>query len=174
MKMRTTSMMVLGLCTLAAACQIKPGEYRVYRVANEDTIESSGCYPSAPGVDITGDMTTVRAGQTFAIYAADSETYFLDFEMISLAGTRDATDYTFDGETVDVTTIGPDSVQTLTSIVDVDLTIEGKKISGTSVLEVTSSCTGGMSCPTPATSVCTTTTNFEGSELKDVELEHGV
>ncbi|MEM9461997.1 MAG: hypothetical protein AAGF11_48005 [Myxococcota bacterium] len=179
MLLRKSCMGLVGLTALVASCQIKPGEYRVYRVANEDTVESTGCYPSDPGEDITGDSTTVRVGQTFGIFAADSDVYFLDFEMASLAGSRDGKDYSFSGETVDVMILpdpagGAESRFTSTSILDVNLTIDGKKISGTSVLEVTTSCTGGAQCPDPANTTCTTTTNFQGSEVKDVELEHGV
>ena len=167
-------MAALGLTTLvASSCQVKPGEYRIYRVANEDTVESTGCYPSPPGPEITGDSTTVRAGQTFAIFAADADTYFLDFDMLSLVGTRDGADYSFNGETVDVELLG-DSTLTTTSILDIDVNITGRKVTGTSVLEVTNSCTGGMNCPMPAMTVCTTTTEFQGSEIKGVELEHGV
>jgi len=174
MNLRTSlSMAVLGLATLAASCQVKPGEYRVYRVANQDTEESNGCYPSPPDIDVTGDSTTVRVGQTFAVFAADSETYFLDFENLSLAGNRDGNAYSFNGETVDVTLQG-DSTITMTSILDIDLTIEGRKITGTSTLDVSSTCTGGMACPDPANTQCITTTKFDGSEMKDVELEHGV
>ena len=170
------SMMMLGLVTLAASCQIMPGQYRVYRIANEETDSSGGCFPSTPGVDITGDSTTVRAGQTFAVYAADAETYFLDFEGFSLAGVRDGGDYSFTGEIVDVMLLGPmqDSTQTVTTVYDVDLTIAGKKITGSTVEEVRSECSGGMSCPNPASMVCTRTTEFQGAEIKGVELEHGV
>lgn len=179
MTLRNSCLGLVGFAALLASCQIKPGEYRVYRVANEDTVESTGCYPIDPGPAITGDSTTVRVGQTFGIYAADEETYFLDFEMASLAGTRDGKDYSFNGETVDVEilvdpTNQMESTVTSTSILDVDVTIEGKKISGTSVLEVTVNCSGGTSCPDPANTVCTRTTTFQGSEVKDVELEHGV
>ena len=172
MALHRSWMVAMGLCTLLASCQVKPGEYRVYRVANEETMESNGCYPSPPGQDITGDSTTVRAGQTFAIYAADADTYFLDFEMISLVGIRDANEYSFHGETVDVSTQAGPTVTT-TTIADVDVTIEGKTISGVSTVEITTNCSG-MGCPDPANSVCTRTTEFQGSELKDVELQHGI
>ncbi|MCA9709870.1 MAG: hypothetical protein KDK70_28785 [Myxococcales bacterium] len=175
MTLRRSILGLVGLSALLGACQIQPGEYRVYRIANEDSEQSNGCFPSTPGPDVTGDSTTVRVGQTFGIFAADPDTYFLDFEALSLAGVRDGKDYAFNGETVDVMVFGPnnDSTQTVTSILDVDLTISGRQLEGTSVLEVTSECVG-MSCPTPANTVCTTTTSFQGSEVKDVELEHSI
>jgi len=157
---------------MGASC-MTPGQYHVFRVASSSAENSPGCYQSAPGPDITDDSSTLRTGQTFAIYAADSETFFLDFDTFSLAGTKDGSDYTFTGESVDVSLVG-DSTLRVTSITTLTAEIKGNKISGTSTLDVTSSCTGGMSCPNPATSQCITTVDFAGAKVKDVDLEHTI
>lgn len=158
---------------MSASC-ITPGQYRIYRIATADAEESTGCYPSAPGVDITGDSTTFRTGQTFAIYAADSDVFFLDLEDFSLEGSKDGSDYKFTGESVDVMNLGGDSILTLTTSVVINVEIEGKKVRGTSTYDVRQSCSGGMNCPSPSSTQCITTQSFLGSEVKDVELEHPI
>jgi hypothetical protein len=162
-----------ALVSLTSVTCMTPGQYHVFRVASSSAEQSSGCYPFVPGPDITGDSSTLRTGQTFAIYAADSDTFFLDFETFSLVGTKDGSDYTFTGESVDVSLAG-DSTVTVTSVTTLEAEIKGNKISGTSVLDVTQSCSGGTSCPSPATSQCITTVSFQGAKLKDVDLEHPI
>jgi hypothetical protein len=158
--------------TLMSATCMTPGQYHVFRVASSRAERSPGCYPSPPGPDITGDSSTLRSGQTFAIYAADSETFFLDFDTFSLAGTKDGSDYTFTGQEVDISTAG-DSTVTVTSITTVEAEIKGNKISGTSTLDVTQSCVGG-SCPNPANSQCITSVEFQGAKVKGVDLERTI
>ncbi len=172
MKLRTTLCLGAGLAAMTATC-MAPGQYRVYRVASTTAGLTMGCYPSAPGVDITGDSSTLRTGQTFAVYAADRDTFFLDFETFSLAGTKDGSDYAFTGEDVDVMTVG-DSTVTVTTITSINAEIKGKKISGTSVVDTISHCSGGTSCPNPSSSQCITTVAFQGAEVKDVDLEHAI
>lgn len=162
-----------ALVFLTGVSCMTPGQYHVFRVASSSAEQSSGCFPVAPGPDITGDSSTLRTGQTFAVYAADSETFFLDFDTFSLVGTKDGSDYTFSGESVDVSVPG-DSTVTVTTVTTVEAEIKGNKITGTSVIDVTQSCTGGTSCPSPASSQCITTVQFQGAKLKDVDLEHPI
>lgn len=169
---RATLCLGAGLAAMTLSC-MSPGQYHVFRVASSSAELSTGCFPSAPGPDITGDSSTLRTGQTFAIYAADSETFFLDFDMFSLAGTKDGSDYTFTGESVDVMTVA-DSTITTTSVTTIDAEIKGAKISGTSVVDVTSNCSGGMGCPMPPSSHCVTTVEFKGAKVKGVDLEHAI
>ncbi len=157
---------------MTATC-MTPGQYHVYRVASTTAELSAGCYPSAPGIDITGDSSTLRSGQTFAIYAADQDTFFLDFETYSLAGTKDGSDYTFTGENIDAMTVG-DSTLTVTTITTVEAEIKGKKISGTSTVDTSSRCSGGMSCPNPSTTQCVATVAFQGAKVNGVDLEHPI
>lgn len=172
MKLRTTLCVAAALSAMTASC-LAPGQYRIYRVAAAVAEQSTGCFPSSPGPDITGDSSTFRSGQTFAIYAADSDVFFMDLEALTLEGTKDGSDLSFHGESVDVQNLGGDTTLTVTTVMDVNVEIEGKKISGSSTLDVTQSCSG-MNCPMPANSQCITTQSFRGSEVKDVELEHQV
>lgn len=172
MKARTAILAGAVVALMSASC-MTPGQYHVFRVASSSAEQSSGCYPVAPGPDITGDSSTLRTGQTFAIYAADNETVFLDFETFSLAGTKDGSDLSFSGENIDVSLQG-DSTVTVTSITTVDMEVSGNKVTGTSTLDVTSTCTGGTSCPTPASSQCISTVQFQGAKIKGVDLEHPI
>jgi hypothetical protein len=172
MKLRTALCFGAGLAAMTASC-MTPGQYHIFRVASSSADQSSGCYGGSPGPDITGDSSTLRTGQTFAIYAADSETFFMDFDTYSLTGSKDGSDYTFTGQTVDVQTV-VDSTVTLTSVTTISAEIHGNKISGTSTVDVTSNCVGGMSCPDPASTQCVTTVDFQGAKVKGVDLEHAI
>jgi hypothetical protein len=151
-----------------------PGQYRIYRVAQSKTVSSPGCYPDGIPESEAQDTTTFRTGATFAIFAADTKVYFLDMGSgegaMTIEGERDGRDYSFSGTDVDVEP-SSDNTITTTLTVTVDATIKGKKITGTSVTDTRSTCTG-QNCPNGT--MCTTTTDFEGSEMKDVELEHPV
>jgi hypothetical protein len=172
MTLRTALCFGAGLAAMTASC-MTPGQYHVFRVASSSADQSAGCFGGSPGPDITGDSSTLRTGQTFAIYAADSETFFMDFDTYSLTGSKDGSDYTFTGQTVDVQTV-VDSTVTLTSVTTIEAEIKGNKISGTSTVDVTSNCSGGMNCPNPASTQCTTTVDFQGAKVKGVDLEHAI
>jgi hypothetical protein len=148
---------------------ITPGTYRIYRVAQSSTESSAGCFPGGPPADSAGDSSTFKSGMTFAIYAHDSDTFFLDLADESLQGKKDG-DYTFEGTSIDVTP-DPDATTRVLHNGKVKLDISGRKISGTTTVEDSMSCTGA-NCP--AAFQCITTTKFEGSEIKDVDLEHPV
>lgn len=171
MKRRLVFLAGAGVALMGASC-MTPGQYHVFRVASTTAEQSAGCFPGGPGPDLENDSSTLRTGQTFAIYAADNETVFLDFETFSLAGTKDGSDYAFSGESVDVSTQG-DITITVTSVTTVDAEIKGNKISGTSTLDVTSTCVGA-SCPGSATSQCISTVSFQGAKVKGVDLEHTI
>lgn len=173
MKLRTSLCLVAGLSALTATC-MTPGQYKIYRVAQAESEASSGCFPSPPGQDVTGDSTTFRSGLTFAIFAADSETFFMDLEGVSIEGTKDGSEYSFKGEAVDVMDLGGDSFQTVTTITTVDVEIKGAKITGTAETDISTSCAGGMNCPDPASTQCITTQEFQGAEVKGADLEHPI
>jgi hypothetical protein len=159
----TASLLALGL-----SC-IVPGKYRIYRVANSKTASSPGCYPDGIPEDVAQDTTTFKTGQTFAVYAAGSGTFFLemvyvgDGEFYTIEGTRSGREYTFEGTTVDVQPSSEPPV-TVTETFTVDLMIKGRKVEGTFTYDRRS--TDGE--------MCTRTTDFVGAEVKDVDLEHPV
>ena len=159
------SVLSLLAATASASCII-PGQYRVYRVAATTTSTTPDCGMMGD----PGDSTTFKSGMTFAIYAADTETYYLDLEAESVEGKRSGSKYTFEGETVDVTDGGGFTLRALRNL-EVKAEIKTRKISGTWIEENSTSCTG-MGCP--AATSCIVTVKFEGSEMKDVELEHPV
>jgi hypothetical protein len=150
-----------SLLTLGLSC-IMPGQYRVYRVANSTTVYSPGC-PDLPDLQ---DTTTFRSGQTFAIFAADTKVYFLDIGAgegsVTVEGSREGRDYTFEGVDRNVDSDGNATIHSLT----VELSIKGRKVEGTSTTE------DQVTAPDPY--LCIKETDFEGSEMKDVELEHPV
>src|SRR5688572_17732691 len=88
---------LLLLAATTAGCQVKPGEYRIYRLALNQI--SQDCNP-APEVDLdhTASETYFDLG-LIAIYASDADTYFLENGAAALLGSRDGTGYTFTGNT---------------------------------------------------------------------------
>ncbi|MCX4240663.1 hypothetical protein [Paraliomyxa miuraensis] len=167
---RRSLCLVAGLSAMTATC-MTPGQYKIYRVAQAEADQSSGCYPSDPGVDVTGDSTTFRTGLTFAIFAADSDTFFMDIAGVSLEGTQNGSEYSFKGNSVDVMTIAADTTLTVTTDTVVDVEIKGAKISGSAETTITQECSG-PGCPMPANSQCITTQDFLGAEVKGAELEY--
>jgi len=139
-----------------------PGQYRIYRVASSATAYSPGC----PNLPDPQDTTTFRTGSTFAIFAADTKVYFIEGtfgdEFKTLEGDREGRDYSFEGVDRNVDSDGNATIQTLT----VELSIKGRKVEGTLTTE------DQVTGPDPF--LCTKTTDFEGSEMKGVKLEHPV
>jgi hypothetical protein len=164
-----------SLVLLTASCGIMPGDYRVYRVAQAETENSPTCYGMG-GVPPSeaNDSTTFRTGLGFAIYAVDKETFILEVDPgtgpMSLEGSRDGKDYTFEGESVDVDPADPITT-TSTTNVTIDATIKGKSIEGTTTVTTSTTYVGTGA---PPASNCTTTTTWIGAEVNDVELQHGV
>jgi hypothetical protein len=171
--LKPTLIVTASLLTLGLSC-IMPGQYRIYRVANSTTISSPGCFPDGIPEDQAQDTDTFRTGTTFGIFAADTKVYFLEGMFMggftTIEGDREGRDYSFSGTQVDVTP-GSDNTITDTTAVLVDMTIKGKKVSGTVLVDIRSTCMGN-NCPNGV--LCTQTTDFEGSEIKGVELEHPV
>ncbi|MCA9663412.1 MAG: hypothetical protein KC486_34095 [Myxococcales bacterium] len=168
MKLRS-SILALGMLVGIGGCQVAPGQYVIIRVANADTAVSDSCYVDNMVPDgEKDDRTDFRTGGSIAIFAADSETYFLESDNMGVAtsieGTRDGGDYSFSGEDIDV-----EAEYTITTTVDVDLTIKNKSVIGSSVW--TQQCSGN-NCPVLPS--CVRTTDFVGTIVNGVELEHGV
>lgn len=159
-----SSLLALSMLVGLGGCSIQPGHYVIIRLANAETTLSASCYADNKVPDnIRDDRTNLATGASVAIFAADSETYFLELADISIEGTREGKDYTFLGEEVDV-----EEDSTTTVKWDVQATIDNKSVTGT--LISTTTCTGDA-C---GINSCAVTTNFVGTVVKGVELEHGI
>ncbi len=158
-----SSLLALSMLVGLGGCSIQPGQYVIIRLANAETTESASCYDNMVPDNIKDDRTTLSVASSVAIFAADPETYFLELDAISIEGSRDGKDYSFAGETVDV-----EMDATSTVVDDVQLTIDNKSVTGTWIN--TYSC-NGSNCGITS---CVRTTNFVGTIVKGVELEHGV
>ncbi|MCY1054965.1 hypothetical protein [Nannocystis sp. SCPEA4] len=156
-----------GLMASLSACQVKPGEYRIYKITQlpEQLGADCGANPDPR------DTTTFFGAETIALFATDPDDYFLEFKEWVVIGERSGTDYTFHGETIAVDDPG-DATVTDTVTLDVAISIKGYKITGDYVVFTSKQCQGDCD-PYPA-SQCTVSGSFFGAEIKDVELERGV
>lgn len=157
----------LGATSLSA-CQPAPGDYRVYRVSSLAPIVGIDC-ENQP--DLRDTSTFFNVG-SIALFASDADSYFLEFGADAITGSRSGADYTFEGVTVNVEDVADIATTTTTRDLAVSLTIKGREITGTVTEVNTFVCNG--TCTGINNSSCTLTTNFFGSEVKDVELEHGI
>ncbi|WAS91981.1 hypothetical protein [Nannocystis punicea] len=157
-----------GLMASLSACQVKPGEYRIYKITSLPVQMGADC-----GVNPDPrDSTTFFGAQSIQIFATDADDFFLEYGDAVLIGSRSGTDYTFEGDSVQVDDPIDGTTVTQTRSVDVAIEIKGYKITG-QVVDFTSTTCGG-NCDGIPTTQCTITGSFFGTEIKDVELERGV
>jgi hypothetical protein len=175
---------LLLLAATTAGCQVKPGEYRIYRLALNQI--SQDCNP-APEVDLdhTGSETFFDLGLV-AIYASDADTYFLETGAVALLGSRDGTGYTFTGNDTQTDNWKTDEgysrnfTVVATTDVIVDLTLKGKGLTGTATTSQSVTCSGSTEdcqlAPGPngnaAPFSCVTKAEYFGSEVSDVDIEY--
>jgi hypothetical protein len=85
--------------------------------------------------------------------------------------------FTFSGKTIDIEytdPVGTGDKRTTTNTVTIEMAVDGASISGTATDKTSYKCvagTGGPGCGNPIPS-CTVTTEFKGSEIDGVSLEH--
>lgn len=158
----------LGLVASLSACQVKPGEYRIYKIAFLPSQEGADC---GTNPDLR-DSTTFFTASTIQIFATDADDFFLEYGEAVLIGSRSGTDYTFEGDEVIVEDPGDNTTTTDTHSLDLAISIKGNKITGDFVDFVSRSC--GGDCDAFPSFQCTVTGSFFGTEIKDVELERGV
>lgn len=165
---------VLALSTALCACTVAPGDYVIIRLASATPEQSTSCYPNMviPEGEAE-DSTNFRTGGSIAVYAVDAETVYLEYDVLSIEGTRDGKDYAFSGTDVDVEYIfnpmsNANEKQTSTTETRVSMTIDGSNVTGRNV--TTASC-NGYACPYVS---CVTTTEFVGSVIRGVDLEHAI
>lgn len=152
------------------ACQVTPGQYRVYKITELPAVPALDC-----GVDIDPrDSTKFFSAQTIAIFATEPDDYFLEYGTDVILGTRSGKDYSFFADSVNAEDQGQDGETTITTIrsVKVDLTINGHQINGDYVLFESTTCSGV--CDNIEPTACTINGRFFGSEIKDIELERAI
>lgn len=158
----------LGLMASLSACQVKPGEYRIYKITFLPAQMGADC---GTNPDLR-DSTTFFAADTIQIFATDADDYFIEYGEAVLIGSRSGTDYTFEGDSVQVDDPGENTTTTDTHSLDLAISIKGHKITGDFVDFTARSC--GGDCDAFPSFQCTVTGSFFGTEIKDVELERGV
>lgn len=159
----------------ATGCGISPGDYVIYRVSPGVTDETSGCYypDMAPPANQASDSTTVRGSSTWIIYASINDAFYLDSGTNTLEGVATDSGYQFTGKTVDVDFDMPDgtgSKRTTTVSFTIDVITDGDAISGTSTKKTTFGC-AGSTCGEKIPS-CTETTDFVGTHVDEIQLNH--
>jgi hypothetical protein len=158
----------VGLMASLSACQVKPGEYRIYKITGLPEQQGADC-GSNPD---PRDSTTFFIPGTIQIFATDPDDYFLELGEDVVIGSRSGTDYTFSGEAIQVDDPVDGTTVTTRQTLDVAISIKGYKITGDYVRFTSTQC--GGNCDGVENFQCTTTGSFFGSEIKDVELERGV
>lgn len=174
----------LAVLPLLAACG--PAPYTVYQIAATSGDQTAGCFGTdeVPD-DVADDSTTFRTGDTFVIFSAPEDEYWLQLSTGgAMPGTRDGKTYKFAAKSVDKQFGGYDygyddtgrgggggsSDLELTTTVEseIKVTLDGRNISGSSETAVTFEC-DGRNCPD--TTTCTTTNEFVGV-LVDADVEY--
>ena len=171
----------VGVLSLGCSSSISPGEYKIYRVAIDTTgAKSSGCYPDGkiPGA-VKASSNDLRASATWEIYAGttDAQQFFLEMDggKSTLEGTYSDKLYSFETTNVAVEWSPADGTgykYTKTDRISVDVTVDGKTITGSVTSTHSEKCSGDK-CPKVPES-CSETLDFTGTEVEDVELKHDV
>lgn len=172
----------LGLIgVLFAGCSVQPGDYRVYRIAMLPETKDANCFAGGRDPNTIEDTTTFFGVSTFAIFASDSDTYFIEFGSDALTGTRDGKDYSFDGDSTDIEVVSPDPLIKVTTrvIANIEVSLDGDEAFGTYTRTVATGCSDGNepgdNCEAFGDNVeCTVHGTFFGTWVKDAELEYPV
>lgn len=171
---------LLLLAATTAGCQVKPGEYRIYRLTLNPVVARECSPAEVTNADHT--MTTTLFGTGLvAIYAADTDTYFLETGTTALLGSRDGTAYTFTANNTTIdnwkTTDGysRNFTATRTNDTEANLELKGKGLTGTVLYVEDVQCGGStMDCVT-ANAVplhCESVIEVFGTEVDDVDIEY--
>jgi hypothetical protein len=163
---------------LGGCSSIDPGDYLVFRVASAEQQFSNGCRLNNPNT--IDDSTTVHGSNTLILFAGADDRFYLDLGSMTLDGEADGVGddgdlYEFEGKTIDVewdgsTTNG--NRRTTTVKTSADLEIDGELVTGRVRVKTSYACVGSSCGDIPRS--CTITTEFVGTEIEDVNLEHAV
>ena len=172
---------LLGSAVMAGCSDVEPGDYIVYRIASAQQSFSDGCYwPNGESPNTEADSNSLRASGTIILFAGPDDTFYIDLGGTALAGANDGEDdsgtrYAFDGRVVDVEWDGADGTgnrRTTTVKTTVEFGIDGAMIVGEQEVKTSYECTGDTCGEVPPS--CTITTEFVGTEVEDVALEHDI
>lgn len=165
----------LFLFALLPACGIQPGDYVLYRIGAATTEYTQDCFPNGQDPDDASDSTTFRAGETIVIFRAPDGVYFIDTGDFMIEGTLSGGTFDFNGESIDIEYFGSNdnSQTTETTTVDITMDTQGASVSGSFVSSVIQTCSG-PACDEFDSYSCTGTSQFVGTRVNDVELEHAL
>lgn len=172
-------LLALGvILAVSSSCTVKPGEYRVYRLAAHGV--SLGCQYKNP--DDFEDDNYFKSG-ILTIFAADDNTYFIEDGEDSFLGDRSGTDYTFSGEWLHQARYDENEgfsrdFEIQEQLVTVyDLSLSGKEIFGTLTKQYASGC-GGSEDDCDAIAIydrsCTDVYEIFGSQVDDADVEYAL
>jgi len=158
---------------------VEPGDYVVYRIASAQQSWSDGCFwPAGEGPDLEEDRSSLYASGTMILFAGEEGSYYLDLGNSTLQGELGDSDagesYEFAGKSVDVQwtqAAGTGNKLTTTVTTSVDMTTDGALVTGELVVKASYACSGACGDLPPS---CTIKTEFIGTEVEDVQLEHAV
>lgn len=159
------------ICAIAGCTTVGQGDYNVYRIGFAESSSSADCFGEFgedPNTEL--DETNLLNSGAFALYRV-ADVYYLDQGNQALSGTKNGSEFRFNGETIDIDFFGGDDENREEDAINatITFTVSGKSIVGRQTVERTSTCTG-PGCDDSLNSSCTTTSDFFGSEVKDVDL----
>lgn len=137
----------------------------MFQIAAEFPELEADCYDGTIPNDVASDEYTLQLGSTLIVFAGPNDTWFAETGGIALPGTRDGNRYGFDGEVVDVIEFG-NAIATYTQTITVDLTIDGKFVTGAYQSVTAYTCEGNdQACGDDST--CTVKAAFTGVRVGD-------
>lgn len=166
---------------LGACGGIEAGDYWVYRVGETAAAVTDGCYypETSPPQNVVSDSTTVLNSLTVVVYHTGDSSRVFDNGLVSLRGKETDGKFSFTGRSDDATFLGDDgevAVLTATTMHTIDMTIDGRTVTGSTSELVTTKCEfltptpAGEFCPNPPVPDCQRDTQWFGVQLDDVRL----
>jgi len=178
---RSTRISLAPLALAAALCGVSgcglgPGDHVFYRVAADLATQDAGCFQNNMIPDsVASDKSTLDGSATLILYITGDKVAELDTGAAVVEGAKTDTGYKFTGQTVDVEfPFGSNQTKTTqTTMLTIDLHIDGSTVTGTSVTVISNKCEGAMCPPDFNTRSCTQTSKFKGVEIDDAEVVVG-
>jgi hypothetical protein len=156
---------------------VEPGDYFVYRIASADQSMSESCDLTANEIN---DSSSLHDAGTFILFAGQEGDFYVDMGELTLEGefkgdTDAGEEYEFSGKSVDIEWSDANGTGTKVSTTvehDFELAIDGELVTGEYKVKTKVACTGEFCEGVPYS--CTSTSDFVGTEVEDVDLEHKV